>query len=107
MISRTAFNQLWHSAILLLLSLAGLTITYLLPPLLLFSRRPLPIALGAAAWLLMALAFLPMVRFYGLNPLRALTLPLIAVFYMGATFHSAVRYWSGKGGVWKGRVQDP
>jgi len=107
MISRTAFNQLRHSSILLLLSLAGLTIAYLLPPLLLFSRHSFSIALGATAWLLMTLAFLPMVRFYGLNPLRALLLPLIAVFYMGATFHSALRYWSGKGGVWKGRVQDP
>lgn len=107
MISRTAFNQLRHSAMLLLLSLAGLTVTYLLPPLLLFTRQPLPIALGVTAWLLMTAAFLPMVRFYGLNPLRALALPLIAVFYMGATLHSALRYWSGKGGVWKGRVQDP
>jgi hopene-associated glycosyltransferase HpnB len=107
MISRTAFNQLRHSALLLLFSLAGLTLTYLLPPLLLFTRHALPIALGATAWLLMTLAFLPMVRFYGLNPLRALALPLIAVFYMGATFHSALRYWSGRGGMWKGRVQDP
>lgn len=107
MISRTAFNQLRHSAMLLLLSLAGLTVTYLLPPLLLFTRQPVPIALGVTAWLLMTAAFLPMVRFYGLNPLRALALPLIAVFYMGATLHSALRYWSGKGGVWKGRVQDP
>jgi len=107
MISRTAFNQLGHSAPLLLFSLAGLTVTYLLPPLLLFALHPLAIALGATAWLLMTAAFLPMVRFYGLNPLRALTLPLIAIFYMGATFHSAVRYWKGSGGVWKGRVQDP
>jgi hypothetical protein len=29
------------------------------------------------------------------------------MFYMGATFHSAVKYWSGRGGQWKGRIQDP
>ena len=30
----------------------------------------------------------------------------IAVFYLVATVESAVRYWSGRGGEWKGRVQD-
>lgn len=106
MISRTAFNQLRHSAVLLLLALAGLTVTYLLPPLLLFSGKVLPSLMGVAAWLLMALAYLPIVRFYGLGPQWALTLPAVAVFYMGATVHSAVRYWTGSGGQWKGRVQD-
>jgi hypothetical protein len=47
------------------------------------------------------------VRFYRLTPAWGLGLPLIAIFYMGATFHSAFRYWTGEGGKWKGRVQDP
>ena len=34
-------------------------------------------------------------------------LPLVALFYVGATFASAVRYWRGKGGQWKARVQAP
>jgi len=33
-------------------------------------------------------------------------LPLAALFYLGATIHSAVKYWNGSGGEWKGRVQD-
>jgi hopene-associated glycosyltransferase HpnB len=108
MISRGAFNQLQHSAWMLLLALAGLTVTYLLPPLLVvFSHRLLPALLGAAAWLLMSLCFLPMVRFYRLFPLWAAALPVIAIFYMGATIHSAFRYWTGRGGKWKGRIQDP
>jgi hopene-associated glycosyltransferase HpnB len=108
MISRGAFNQLRHSAFILLLALAGLTVTYLLPPLLLiFSHRPAPTVLGAAAWLVMCVCFLPILRFYRLSPLWALALPLIAVFYMGATFYSAVRFWTGRGGKWKGRIQDP
>ena len=106
MISRTAFNQLNHSALLLLAAAIGLTAMYLLPPLLLVAGRPLPIALGATAWLLMAIAYLPMVRFYRLNPLWALSLPLTATFYMGATLHSAIRFWAGRGGEWKGRAQD-
>lgn len=108
MISRTAFNQLRHSALLLLLATVGMAATYLLPPALtLFSHRLGPTILGATAWLLMSLSFLPVLRVYRLSPLWSLALPLIALFYMGATFHSAWKYWSGRGGEWKGRVQDP
>src|ERR1019366_5141275 len=106
MIARTAFNQLQHSAWLLLGALPGLTITYLLPLGLLLSANPMLVALGAACWLLMSSAFLPMVRFYGLNSAWALTLPFSASFYMAATLHSAFKFWSGRGGEWKGRAQD-
>lgn len=108
MISRSAFNQLGHSSMLLLLSMVGMAVTYFLPPALaLFSHRAAPAALGAAAWLLMMISYVPVLRMYRLNPLWAMALPAIAVFYVGATFHSAWKYWSGRGGEWKGRVQDP
>ena len=108
MISRSAFNQLRHSNILLLLSMAGMAATYLLPPaLLFFTHRIAPVALGGTAWLLMVISYGPMLRLYRLNPLWALALPLAAVFYVGATFHSAWKYWTGRGGEWKGRIQDP
>jgi hopene-associated glycosyltransferase HpnB len=107
MISRAAFSQLRHSGLLLLGTLLGLAITYLAPPLLVFSARPIAALLGAASWLLMAFCFLSTVRLYRLNLLWSLLLPLIALFYMSATLHSAFRFWSGRGGEWKGRVQDP
>jgi hopene-associated glycosyltransferase HpnB len=103
MIARTAFNQLRHSVLLLIAALAGLTLMFLLPVTLLFSGLW---ALGVAAYLLMIAAYLPMVRFYGINFLWALTLPVAAAFYMYATLHSAIQYWSGRGGEWKGRAQD-
>lgn len=106
MIARTAFNQLRHSLWLLLGAIAGMTLLYLAPFGLLASRAPLPAAMGGAAYLLMTAIYFPMVRFYGLNPLWALTLPASATFYMAATIHSAVKYWSGRGGEWKGRAQD-
>jgi hopene-associated glycosyltransferase HpnB len=106
MISRTAFHQLRHSYLLLAATLIGLAVTYLMPPLLLLSGDPLLMALGAASWALMTLAYMPMVRFYGLSALWALTLPAIAAFYAGATLWSAVQYSLGRGGQWKGRVQD-
>jgi hopene-associated glycosyltransferase HpnB len=112
MISRSAFSQLRHSVWLLALAVLGMAVTYLLPPALVFfgwseASAGLPVALGATAWLLMALSFFPVLRIYRLSLLWGLALPLMAVFYLGATVHSALRYWSGRGGEWKGRVQDP
>ena len=52
------------------------------------------------------LLFWPSLRFYGCSPLWAPALPLTAAFYSGATIHSAIVYWRGRGGMWKGRVQD-
>ena len=106
MISRSAFNQLRHSALLLVGTVLGLLVTYLLPPLLLFSGNRMAASMGVLAWLLMSASYLPMVRFYKLPVVWALALPAVAAFYMAATVHSAVRYWQGKGGQWKGRVQD-
>ncbi len=106
MISRSAFAQLRHSYLLLGATLLGLFLTYLLPAGLLLTGDPILVCLGLAAMLLMSLCYLPMVRFYGLSPLRSLSLPLIALFYTGAVIHSAVQYARGRGGNWKGRVQD-
>ena len=106
MISRTAFNQLRHSYWLLAGTLLGLLVTYLAPPLLLLTRLPDLMALGAAAWLLMTACYLPMVRFYRVPAAYALLLPAVAIFYASATVHSAVQYAAGRGGRWKGRAQD-
>jgi hypothetical protein len=106
MISRTAFNQLNHSVLLLLLSVFGLCFLYLLPVALLFSGTERAAVLGGLAWLVMLITYLPIVRFYRLNPAWALSLPLAALFYMGATVQSALNYWRGRGGEWKGRIQD-
>jgi hopene-associated glycosyltransferase HpnB len=106
MISRTAFNQLKHSSLLLLCTIAGMVITYLAPPLLLLTRSRPAIFMGAAAWAAMTITYSTIVRYYRLNPAWALTLPVAALFYLGATMHSAVKYWNGSGGDWKGRVQD-
>lgn len=106
MISRTAFNQLRHSYVLLAATIAGLILTYLLPPLLLLSGQPVAIALGATGWILMSLAYTPLLRFYRQSPLWSVCLPAIAMFYAAATVHSAVQYSLGRGGKWKGRIQD-
>jgi hopene-associated glycosyltransferase HpnB len=106
MVSRTAFNQLNHSSLLLVGTIAAMLITYLAPPLLLLTHNRLTILMGAAAWAAMTITYSTMVRYYRLNPAWALTLPLAALFYLGATIHSALNYWTGHGGDWKGRFQD-
>jgi hypothetical protein len=92
---------------MLFATLFGLTVTYVLPLVLTLSAVPLPTALGVLAWAAMATCYFPVIRFYGLKPQWCLTLPAVALFYMGATIWSALQFWSNKGGEWKGRVQDP
>src|SRR3984957_7179505 len=106
MIARTAFTQLRHSGWLLAGTLPGMKVIYVVPPVLALVLGPL----GWHAWLawaLMCCAYAPMLQSYGRSPFWAPFLPLVALFYVGATFASAVRYWRGKGGQWKGRVQAP
>ncbi len=106
MISRTAFTQLGHSSFLLAGTVVGLAITYLGPPLLALRTRGWTARMGGAAWVLMSVAYTPTLRYYRRSPLWAPLLPLVAAFYLGATVHSALSYWRGRGGLWKGRVQD-
>jgi hopene-associated glycosyltransferase HpnB len=106
MIARTAFNQLRHSALLLTGAVFGMLLVYLTPLVLLASGSTKLVAIGAVGYVMMAMAYLPMVRIYRLNPLWAVTVPFSAAFYTFATVHSALKYWSGRGGEWKGRAQD-
>jgi hopene-associated glycosyltransferase HpnB len=106
MISRTAFAQLRHSYVALAATLLGLSVTYVLPAILLFLGDPVLVCFGLVGLMLMSFGYLPMVRFYGLSRLWSMCLPLIAIFYTGAVIHSAVQYTRGRGGKWKGRLQD-
>jgi hopene-associated glycosyltransferase HpnB len=107
LIARTAFTQLRYSAILLVGTLLGMFLTYMVPPVLAFHTHPLVWRLSLAAWALMTVSYLPTVRYYRLSPLWAPLLPVAAAFYSYATLLSAVRYWLGRGGQWKGRSQAP
>jgi hopene-associated glycosyltransferase HpnB len=106
MIVRSAFAQLRYSAVMLALTIAMLGLTYLAAPLLLLlSAEPAAKLCGALSWLGMSIAFLPTLRAYRTPRWLAPLLPLIAGFYLAATVASAVLYWRGRGGYWKGRFQ--
>jgi hopene-associated glycosyltransferase HpnB len=106
MISRSAFRQLDHSLWMLLAAVVGLTVTYLAPVGLLFSGDTRVTGIALVTYVIMCAVYWPMIRFYRLPVWWCALLPMAASFYLGATVHSAVQYWRGKGGVWKGRVQD-
>jgi hopene-associated glycosyltransferase HpnB len=105
MVSRTAYAQLRYSPLLLAGTVLGLAVTYLAPLLLAVFAGGVARILGIAAWLVMALAFQPILRFYRRSPLWGLALPAIAAIYMAFTVDSAYQHARGRGGMWKGRAQ--
>jgi hopene-associated glycosyltransferase HpnB len=105
MISRSAYAQLRYSPLLLAATIMGLALVYAAPSLLAIFAHGFGRLAGAAAWLLMAIAFQPMLAFYRRSPLWGLALPAIAAFYVGCTLLSAWQHVRGRGGTWKGRVQ--
>ncbi len=105
MVVRSAYAELRYSPLRLLGALVGLTLTFLLAPLL---AGHSDLAIGGPALLayaLMVLSYRPMARRYGLSAWRGLFLPLIAALYMAFTVESALLYALGRGGAWKGRYQ--
>jgi hopene-associated glycosyltransferase HpnB len=105
MVVRSAYAQLRYSPLLLLGTAVGMTLTYLVPPLLAIFGSGLARILGLITWLLMALAFQPTLRLYRLSPLWGFALPAIALEYLIFTLDSAWQYVRGRGGSWKGRAQ--
>ena len=108
MVARTAFTQLNYSPWMLLGTLIGMTLIYVVSPVgaifgVVTGNWPMAIA-GLSGWLLMAYAYLPTLRLYACSPLLAFCLPAIALLYTLMTLDSALRHWRGQGGAWKGRV---
>jgi hopene-associated glycosyltransferase HpnB len=104
MISRTAFTQLSYSTALLLLTLLALTLVWWVPAAAVLFGHGWQFVFGLLACGLSAVSYMPTLTRYGRNRLWALALPLIALFYMGATFGSALNYWRGLGARWKSRA---
>lgn len=105
MIARSAYAQLGYNPLMLVGTVVGLALVFAAPPgLALFGHGGAQRA-GLAAWLVMAALYQPLLHFYRRSPLWGLALPLVAGFYAGCTLASAVAYYRGRGGMWKGRAQ--
>lgn len=108
MVARSAYNQLGYSPLALIVTILGLGITYLAAPIAvtvgIVTGGWILVALGAAVWGLMTIAYRPTLRVYELSLFWAATLPLAAFLYMLMTLDSAWRHSRGRGGAWKGRL---
>jgi len=104
MISRSAYAQLRYSPLLLAATVAGMAITFIVPPLLAIFATGLPRYLGLLTWLMMAVSFMPTLRFYRVSPLWSIALPGVALLYLYYTLNSAYQFLRRRGGQWKGRV---
>jgi hopene-associated glycosyltransferase HpnB len=111
MVTRTAYVQLNLKLLLLLVTVIGMGVLYLTPPMALvigfYLENTMLLALGFVAWVIMAWTFLPTLSLYGLNSIWALILPLAGLLYLLMTLDSARVYYAGQGGAWKGRTYGP
>jgi hypothetical protein len=103
MVSRSAFTQLNHSAILLALTVLGMVLVFVVPAYDTIFGHGWSFCAGLAAYALAAISFLPTASRYRVSRFWALALPLIALFYLAATFSSALDHWRGTGALWKNR----
>jgi len=104
MISRTAFTQLNYSAVVLVVTILGLALVWLVPVWAVLFGHGWGFWFGLAAFGLSVLSYFPTLLRYGQSRWWALALPAIAIFYMAATIGSALRHWRGAGAVWKRRA---
>ncbi len=107
MVVRSAFAELRYSPLRLAGAVSGMALVYVAPPLLVVLSRGLPQMVGALTWVLMAAAIVPTMRLYGQPLASGFALPAIAAAYVAFTIESALEYWRGRGGYWKGRFQAP
>ena len=107
-VARTAFTQLQYSPWLLVGTLLGMSLVYLVAPASLIvgicTGNWLLTLISLLTWLLMSVAYLPTIKLYRLSWLWAVSLPAIAFLYTLMTLDSAFKHYRGQGGAWKGRV---
>lgn len=103
MISRSAFTQLNYSGILLALTVLGMILVFVVPAYATIFGHHWHFLFGLAAYALAAISYLPTAARYQVSKFWALALPLIALFYVAATFSSALDHWRGTGASWKNR----
>ena len=107
MVARSAFAELRYSPLRLAGALAGMALVYVAPPLFAIFGQGVAQAAGALTWAMMALALMPTLKLYKRPLIGALALPAIAGAYVAFILDSAIQYWRGRGGYWKGRIQAP
>lgn len=107
-IARTAFDQLNYSFLLLVGTVIAMGIIYLAAPVCLavgiLTTNWLLMGIALLTLGLMALAYIPTLKLYKLSSAWGFSLSAISFLYMLMTIDSAIKYYRGNGGAWKGRT---
>lgn len=103
MVARTAFTQLKYSTILLILCTV-LMLSAFIMPLVGFISGVMACTFSCVTFLLMAISYFPTLKYYGVNALWTVTLPVTGLLYLLMTWWSAINHWRGTGASWKGRT---
>ena len=103
MVARTAFAQLGYARRWLLFCSLMMVLAFVLPMVAMISGDEASLRGGLLAWGVMALTYLPTLRFYRRSWLWTLGLPVAGVLYLLMTWTSAIWFWQGKGAPWRGR----
>ncbi|KXK31902.1 MAG: glycosyltransferase [Candidatus Brocadia sinica] len=106
MVARNAFAQLKYSWLALGGTVLGLVVLFLVPvagicTFMAGTISQVTILSSGLSIFMMALMYVPTLRFFGLNVWRAFTLPIAGAFYLAMTVSSAINYLFGRH-EWRG-----
>lgn len=108
MVSRSAYAQLKHNPLVLVGTVLGLALVYLVPSVALVAGLVTgdvaAIVVGGLAKAVMTATYVPMLRYYRQPLWPAPLLPVTAFLYLLMTVDSAVQHYRGRGAAWKGRT---
>ena len=107
MVSRTAFEQLNFSIIILIVCCLGMFLIYLTPYIFLaisiFALEKELMIISLTTIFLITLVFSPVMKFYKVSKKYLICIPFFSSLYIIMTCSSAMNYYSKKGNKWKGR----
>ena len=107
MVSRTAFEQLNFSIIILVICCLGMFLIYLTPFIILaisfFELEKNLMIINLFTISLMVIAFIPIMKFYKVDERYLAFIPLFSSLYIMMTCSSAINHYSKKGNKWKER----
>ncbi len=104
MVERTAFTQLNYSIPMLFLCTFTMVLVFIIPLVGLIFFNDFIVAVSAISLVIMGFTYYPVVKYYELNIINILTLPLASLLFLLMTWTSAVKYMLGRKSKWKGRL---
>ena len=102
LVTRTAYTQLRYSPILLLICMLIMSIAFIIPLIAILQDGSVML-MGLATFFIQIICYFPIIKYYSMNPLYALSLSFIGILYMLFTLNSSYHYYFNKGASWKKR----